>query len=190
MRITGGEFLNRRLLVPRGAATRPTTDKVRQALFNILGERTAGSRFLDLFAGSGAVGLEALSRGARSAVFVEGARPALEALRMNLRALEAEERGRVLPLDWRAALKRLQAEGAPFDLVFADPPYRMSSSRSGENSLFRHFPRAILRPGGLLILESFARDQEPAEEGLRLFRRAEYGQTALSFFAPDNPGPA
>lgn len=188
MRITGGKFLNRRLLAPRGADTRPTTDKVRQALFNILGERTVGARFLDLFAGSGAVGLEALSRSARSAVFVEKSRPALEALRANLRALGAEERAEIIPLDWRSALRRLTSAGGPFDLVFADPPYRMSSPRSGENLLFRLFPRATLRSDGLLILESFARDPPPEGDGLRLLRRAEYGQTALSFFAPDNSG--
>jgi len=192
MRITGGEYLNRTLAAPRGAATRPTSDKVRQALFNILGERTAGSRFLDLFAGSGAVGLEALSRGAGSAVFVEKSRPALDALRANLRALGAEGRSEIIPRDFRAALKRLEETGDPFDLVFADPPYRMFSSRAGGMCLSAFLSGAILRPAGLMILESFARDRPPVGEGLRLLRRAEYGQTALSFFcpAPDAENPA
>ena len=188
MRITGGEYRNRRLLAPRGGATRPTSDRVRQALFNILRERTAGSRFLDLFAGSGAVGLEALSRAARSAVFVESARPALNALRSNLRSLGAGRRAEIVPGDYRAALKRLAAAGETFDLVFADPPYRMSSARSGGNPLFDFPSLDILRPAGWLILEHFARDRPPAGENWQLLRRVEYGQTALSFYALDMAG--
>ena len=183
MRITAGEFRNRRLLSPRGLATRPTAEKVRQALFNILGERTPGARFLDLFAGSGAVGLEALSRGARSAVFVENSREALNALRANIRALGAEEKASVLPLDWLSALKRLETRGELFDLIFADPPYRLAAATAPGNPLSRLFPCAILKPSGLLILESFARDPEREDVNLRLLRRADYGQTALSFYS-------
>jgi len=121
MRLTGGLDRGRRLIVPRGARTRPTASKVREAIFNILGPPPGP--VLDLFAGTGALGLEALSRGAPKAVFVERDGAALGALRRNLREVGMEERATVIGADVRTALRRLAAAGEQFSWVFLDPPY-------------------------------------------------------------------
>ena len=120
MRVIAGRLGGRKLVAPRGLSTRPTSDRVREALFSALGAVT-GARVLDLFAGTGALGVEAISRGAARAVFVESARPALAALRENLGALGLAESARVVPQLAERALGAVIAEG-PFDLIFADPP--------------------------------------------------------------------
>jgi 16S rRNA (guanine966-N2)-methyltransferase len=117
VRVVAGEFKGRRLHAPRGARTRPTADRVREALFSMLGD-VSGARVLDLYAGSGALGIEALSRGAASAVFVERERQALAALQRNLDAVGAEAEVRR-----QDALRYLADPEGPFDLVFCDPPY-------------------------------------------------------------------
>src|SRR5881392_796168 len=123
MRVIAGEYGGRRLQTPAGLDTRPTSDRVREALFSILGERVADARVLDLFAGSGALGLEALSRGAAEATFVDSAPAAIRALRENLAALAAEAELRredaLRFLDGAARARR------HYDLVFLDPPYRL-----------------------------------------------------------------
>lgn len=123
MRIIGGSVGGRRVRAPRGLATRPTSDRVREAVFNILGPPPEGSRALDLYAGAGGLGLEALSRGAAQAVFVDEATAAVRCIEANLRALGFGERGRVLRAEVAAALTRLAAAGERFDWVFVDPPY-------------------------------------------------------------------
>src|SRR5436309_4205711 len=123
MRIVAGEWGGRTLRAPPGGRTRPTADRVREALFSILGP-IDGLRVLDLFAGSGALGIEALSRGAAQATFVERARPALTALRANLEALEIS--AEVHAGDARAFLRNAAQAGRTYDLVFVDPPYRES----------------------------------------------------------------
>ena len=122
MRIIAGA-LKGRVLSPVQGRTRPTAAKVREAIFNILGAAVAEARVLDLFAGTGALGIEALSRGAAAAVFVEDHPEALKGLRRNLETLGLLERSQVLPLPVAAALRKLSARGAPFGLVFLDPPY-------------------------------------------------------------------
>src|SRR5829696_2263003 len=120
MRIVAGQFRGRRLQAPHGTSVRPTSDRVREALFSILGDVT-GLRVLDLFAGSGALGIEALSRGAADAVFVESSRRAAEVVRENLRAV-GEEDAPVRVESVQAYLRRASGQ-ATYDLVFADPPY-------------------------------------------------------------------
>ena len=122
MRIIAGA-LKGRVLAPVQGRTRPTAARVREAIFNILGAAVAEARVLDLFAGTGALGIEALSRGAAAAVFVEDHPEALKGLRRNLETLGLVERSQVLPLPVAAALRKLAARGEPFDLVFLDPPY-------------------------------------------------------------------
>ena len=124
MRITGGQWRGRNLFAPRGLATRPTTDMLRQALFNILGTRVTGAAWLDLCAGTGAVALEALSRGAASATAVENARPALVALEKNRAATGANIE--IMPLEMGRALRTLEMHGARYDFVYLDPPYELS----------------------------------------------------------------
>ncbi len=123
MRVISGALRGRRLTAPRGMATRPTGDRIKESLFNILANHLRNRRVLDLFAGTGALGIEALSRGAVYAVFVDQAQPALSAIHRNLRDLGLEDRSRVIRWDIRSNLNFLRTLGQPMDLVFMDPPY-------------------------------------------------------------------
>ncbi|OIQ58383.1 ribosomal RNA small subunit methyltransferase D [Moorella thermoacetica] len=177
LRIIAGEARGRRLGTPRGRTTRPTSDRVREALFNILGNRVIDSLFLDLFAGSGAVGLEALSRGARRAVFVENNRQALNCLLANIKATGLEARGQVMALDARRALATLARRGETFDLIFSDPPYRQ-----GWEELILPAVIPVLAPGGLVIMETAVAEAGPAITGLEITAIRIYGDTALNFY--------
>lgn len=153
MRIVAGEWRGRKLAAPRGMAVRPTADRVREAIFSILGGRVAGADVLDLFAGTGALGLEALSRGAREAVFVESDPAAFAALRRNIAALGAGG-AEALPLDFRRAIGRLARAGRRFDLVFLDPPYGKGLSAAAAGGLAR---AGLLAPGASVVVEEAAR---------------------------------
>jgi 16S rRNA (guanine966-N2)-methyltransferase len=179
MRITGGQLGSRRLEAPKGAATRPTSDRVREALFNILSDRCAGARVADLFAGTGALGLEALSRGAAFVVFVERSKEALASLNANVRALGVGQKTRVVPLPVERAARTLGDER--FDLVFADPPYADVKSGDAVRAI-RPFV-ASLASGGLLVLEHAHRDPSPEIDGVTLERARTYGDTALAFYS-------
>lgn len=172
MRVIAGEWGGRRLQAPPGDATRPTSDRVREALFSVLGERVAGARVLDLFAGSGALGIEALSRGAATATFVDSAPAALKALNTNLEALGAE--AEVRRQDARRFLAGASAEERQYDLVLLDPPYRLAGRLGGELSAI--LP-AVLAPGGLVIAESDRR--EPLDLDLPLLDERRYGDTLI-----------
>ncbi|HZS34585.1 MAG TPA: 16S rRNA (guanine(966)-N(2))-methyltransferase RsmD [Methylomirabilota bacterium] len=180
MRIIGGRDRGRRLRAPRGFRTRPTGERVREALFDILGPAVVGARALDLFAGSGAVGLEALSRGAARVVFVERDPAALRALRANLAALGASrEAARVVADDVVAALGELGRLEAPFDLVFLDPPY---TSGLAARALAALGPAGVCRPGAEVVVQHSTRSPLPAVSGLLGHRRARrFGDTALTF---------
>ena len=177
MRLTGGLDRGRRLFVPRGSRTRPTASKVREAIFNILGPPPGP--VLDLFAGSGALGLEALSRGAPAAVFVERDGVALAALRRNLREASVEQRARVIGGDVRSALRKLAAGEERFSWVFLDPPYvkdtgGVLAELSGSN---------LLTACAVVIVEHDHRHQPPDSVGcLFLTDRRQYGDTELSFY--------
>jgi len=161
MRVIAGELGGRRLQAPRGRATRPTSDRVREALFAMLGE-LSGARVLDLFAGSGALGIEALSRGAAEAVFVERGGAALRALSANLDALAlAPPRAQVRRSDALAALQAARRREETYDLLFIDPPY--SQARDC--------------PAARVIVESDRR--EPLELELELERERRYGDTSI-----------
>jgi 16S rRNA (guanine(966)-N(2))-methyltransferase RsmD len=177
MRLTGGLDRGRRLIVPRGARTRPTASKVREAIFNILGPPPGP--VLDLFAGTGALGLEALSRGAPKAVFVERDGAALGALRRNLREVGMEERATVIGADVRTALRRLAAAGEQFSWVFLDPPY----VREMTGVLEELSGSDLLSSCAVVILEHDKRMPPPASVGcLFLTDQRKYGDTELSFF--------
>ena len=144
MRIIAGKFRSRTLEAPAGLATRPTSDRLRETLFNVLAPRIEGAVFLDLYAGSGAVGIEAISRGAASVVFVERAEAALKVLRKNMERLGIDAGFRIQTVGVSASLRRLAAgPGTGFDLVFLDPPY--DSAEEYENTL-----GLLGGPGGLL----------------------------------------
>ena len=178
MRVIAGAFGGRRLQAPRGRATRPTSDRVREALFSALGD-LQGARVLDLYAGTGALGIEALSRGAARAVFVETARPALAALRANIDALALHEVSKVVALPVERAAADLAREGA-FDLVLVDPPY----SASGETP---EIVTTLLRAGAIgdgarVVLEHASRDSPPDCTGLERVSTRTYGDTAITTY--------
>jgi 16S rRNA (guanine966-N2)-methyltransferase len=185
MRITGGTLRSRALKAPKGQATRPTTDRVREALFGILGSAGVieGARVLDLYAGTGALALEALSRGAATAVLVESARDALTALRANVAALGLEDRARVVAGDVAKAIHRLPDAG-PFDLVFADPPWAMVDEGHPAAVLSSLARGAGIATDGRVVLEHSTRTAPFDVDGLVRLETRKYGDTALTFYKP------
>jgi 16S rRNA (guanine966-N2)-methyltransferase len=179
MRIIAGKAGRIAIKVP-SAVARPTTDFVRQAIFSILGERVEDARVLDLFAGSGAIGLEALSRGAASCVFVDEHRQACAVITENL-AKARLDGGRVVKAEVQAFLKR---DAAAYDLVFADPPYwKYHGDKDHVADLLTSgllVPR--LAPGGVIIAEVAANWKAPATEALALTDRREYGSSAIVIY--------
>ena len=172
MRVVAGTYGGRRLVAPPGPATRPTSDRVREALFSVLGASVRDARVLDLYAGSGALGIEALSRGAAAAVVVDRAAPASAAVRANLEALGIAadvRRGEA-----RAALRAASARGEAYDLVFLDPPYRHSAGLGRE--LSEALP-AVLAAGARVVSESDRRD--PLALDLPLADERRYGDTVI-----------
>ena len=187
MRIVGGELRGRRLESPRGHKTRPTSERVREALASALAARDAlvDARVLDVFAGTGALGLEALSRGAAALVAVDVDRNALACIRRNVSALGLDARAHVLPLDLsapRAALARgLERTGVPpFSLVFADPPYALAE-RAG--ALLLHLHGAGLLAAQAIVAIEHARRAPPAlPEGFAVLARYDYGDTSVQLW--------
>jgi 16S rRNA (guanine966-N2)-methyltransferase len=179
MRIIAGEFKGRRLASVKGRI-RPTSDKVREAIFSILGAAVAEARVLDLFAGTGALSLEALSRGAREAVLVEDQAAALEVLRRNLEALGVAERARVMPLPVQGALKKLAARGERFDLIFLDPPYGRGLAAA---TLAALEASGLLVPEAQVVAEHSHRETLPQRLGrLGLSDCRRYGDTQVAFY--------
>lgn len=179
MRIIGGQFRGRRLAAVAGPL-RPTADRVREAVFNILGDRVAGASVLDLFAGTGALGLEALSRGAAAAVFVEHHPRVLQLLQRNIGLLGVGGQAEILAGRVSQVLPRLARQGRQFDLVFLDPPYGQGLAAS----TLRHLAAlTLVRPGGLVVAEHH-RDEELASAYPPLQRddRRTYGTTSVSFY--------
>lgn len=175
-----GKLGGRPLRAPKGNATRPTTDRVREALFSMLGD-LEGARVLDLYAGTGALGIEAMSRGATRAVFVESRRPALAALRSNLADLGLDTTCVVLPVPVERA-SALVAKEAPFDLVLCDPPW--SDLPHAIRALVDLLPYIGLVSGFRLVLEHSSGDAAVLDEsaGLSLSTRRAWGDTAVSVF--------
>ena len=184
LRITGGEHAGRRLRVP-ARGVRPTAERVREALFSMLVHRGAlvGARVLDVFAGSGALGLEALSRGAASGLFVEESRAVARVLEANVAALGLEARARVVLRDAASALRALAAEGAQFDLCFVDPPYASSLAAEALGLLARG---GLLSSRALLVAESDRRHAPGPIAGLSLALERRYGDTLISLYALAN----
>jgi 16S rRNA (guanine966-N2)-methyltransferase len=179
VRVIAGAFKGRRLVTPRGVTTRPTADQVRIALMDTLGPWLPDARVLDLFAGAGGVGLEALSRGAAHATFVERDPRALEALGENIRTLELEARTQIVRGDVVRQVARLAADGRRFEVVFLDPPY---ATDDGERALAALGAGALSTPDGLVIAQHLTK-RRPAEYGvLRAFRDRRFGETTLTFF--------
>jgi 16S rRNA (guanine966-N2)-methyltransferase len=181
MRITGGVFRSRALVAPRGQETRPTSDRVREALFSMLTSdgvfENDALRVLDLYAGSGALAFEALSRGAVSATLVEHARPAIAAIRENADALGVSEQ---VTLVTRACERALGGISGDFALILVDPPYAEVRAK-GFSGVLAEASR-LLVTGGVLVLEHDAKDEPPAPESLLIDRQRRHGDTTLSLF--------
>jgi len=181
MRITGGEFGGRNLKVPKSDAIRPTQDRVREALFNMIQFEVPGSDFLDLFAGSGAVGIEALSRGAKSATFVESNRRHMPVLLENLRLVSPAGGPQLNFSTVLADVYRWIASysGPGFSIAFADPPYALGEERGYASVLATLAERGVVRPGGLFIAEMTAVQKAEETPGWELVRDRTYGKTRL-----------
>ncbi len=180
MRIIGGSARGRRLLSPKSEAIRPTADRVRESLFNVLGQRFDGGDVLDLFAGSGALALEALSRGAARAVMVDSDRAAVRLCEANAASLGFADRVRILAAPVNRAVKQLQREGAAFELVFADPPY---AARAVADTLAQVEAARLCKPGGLLCVEHEKREFAPESVGsLQKGKERRFGETVISIY--------
>lgn len=193
MRVTGGRLRGQRIGVPRGDHVRPTQDMVREALFSILGGRVAGAHFLDLFAGSGSVGIGAWSLGAAPVVWVESDRRVLAVLRENVRRLCPRE-ARICAGDVLSVLKRGMEE-APFDLIYCDPPYHRDpgghEAPSGSGLLARVLAlvaeRSWLSRDGLMILEQGVEEPRVDAPGWAVVTERRYGRTSLRFLRSEGP---
>jgi len=174
MRIIAGEHRGARIFAPPGRETRPTSDRVRENVFNIVAPWVEDARVLDVYAGSGAMGLEALSRGAAAAVFVESDPGAVRAIERNLDKLRL--RATIVRLEATAALGQEVAAGRKYDLVLLDPPYAMTDF----DALGRYLP-SVLADDGLLVVETTAR-VEPELTGLDVRTSRKYGSTRVTVF--------
>lgn len=180
MRIIAGSARGRILLGPRSRAIRPTADRVRESIFNVLGQWMDGQSVLDLYAGTGAMALEALSRGAARAVLVDQEREAVGLCRANAAALGFAQQVMILAMPMARAVERLSAQGERFDLVFADPPY---AARATGEVLAQVGQRGLLAPEGVLCLEHDRREAVPEQgEGLVRVDQRTFGDSRVSLF--------
>jgi len=180
MRVIAGRYKGRQLAAPPGDGTRPTLDRVREALFSILGDVIEGARVLDLFSGAGTLGIEALSRGAEEATFVEFRRGVSEVLRENLQQLQ-DARFTIIAAPVERVLPRLAHKRARFNLVFLDPPYRMGLVPVTIDALVRCH---LLAPGARVVAEHESRFNPPREFGnLFLADRRTYGDTGIAIYS-------
>ena len=177
MRIIAGSARGRTIEAPKGRDTRPTLDRVRENLFNILQRKTWDARVLDLFSGSGALSLEALSRGAAEAVLVDHDRAAHACEKQNAEKLGFAKQTRILFMDWQQAVRQLQAAGEQFDLVFLDPPYAMRDLTSVMAAL-----QPLLAQGGTVVVEHEAQVMPSTADGYEMYDSRKYGYAGVSFF--------
>lgn len=187
MRVIAGTLRRRMLEAPAGLATRPTSDRLRETLFNVLAPRMEGARFLDLYAGSGAVGIEAVSRGARQVVLVERAAPALRVLRGNLEKLGLRGEVRVEAVSVAAFLRRgrPQTSALQFDLVFLDPPYEAADEYAQALGLLGGEANGLLAENAMVIAEHRRKEKLADRYGmLGRTRLLEQGDAALSLYQP------
>jgi 16S rRNA (guanine966-N2)-methyltransferase len=182
MRVIAGKYKSRRLVAPEGVQTRPTSDRLRETLFNVVAPRIEGSVWLDLFAGSGAVGIEALSRGAQRVYFVESSTAAARVIRNNLHTLEISKEVEILERDALAALRLLNTQSVAYDFIFLDPPYRKMDDY--EQVLNFISQSRLLSSGGKVIAEH-DKHFDPGESfgPLRRYRVLRQGDAVLSFYS-------
>ncbi|MHB8840221.1 MAG: 16S rRNA (guanine(966)-N(2))-methyltransferase RsmD [Candidatus Aquicultor sp.] len=184
MRVIAGTARGRKLHSPKGQAIRPTSDRVKEAVFNIIGGRVNEANVLDLFAGTGGLGIEALSRGAKAAYFIDTGNEAIHLIKKNLEATGLGDAAVVVKADADKAVKRLTKDGAKFDLIFLDPPYRISVSFL--DAILIALGHHVLQSDGLLVLEHSAKLEPRAVEGLGVESTRVYGDTAITFYSKND----
>lgn len=181
MRVIAGEYRGRRLDRIEGMEIRPTSDKVKESLFNILGEAVIDCNFLDLFGGTGSIGIEALSRGAKHVVFIDASIKSIKVLKGNLENLNIKDCVEIFHTDYSTAIQKLYKYNKQFDIIFIDPPYSVGMAQSALVDIDRN---PILAESGLIIVEHDSRDDMPPKVGkLDLYRIKQYGNTSLSFYS-------
>jgi len=185
MRVIAGQYRSRVLVAPKGRDTRPTSDRLRETLFNVLAPRLEGAVFMDLYAGSGAVGIEALSRGARETIFVEQAEAALKAIRANLASLGTRGGYALEARGVAGALRRLAESGRVTDIIFLDPPYERADEYELTLGLLGGECSGLLAPGAIVVAEHTKKgDLAEGYGGLERYRVLKQGDAALSFYQP------
>jgi len=179
MRVVSGSARGCKLSSPEGMDTRPTTDRIKETLFNILSPEIYDCIFLDVFSGSGAIGIEALSRGARKAVFVENAQSAQKIIEANLEKTRLKEKAEIIKADALKAVDMLRAKNEKFDIVFMDPPYMknlawpvMEAIRDG----------GLLSEDGIIIVEESSGAEIPEINGYKMYRTKDFKTTIMSFW--------
>ena len=185
MRVIAGTARRLLLMTPAGTNTRPTTDRIKETLFNMLQPHLAGRDFLDLFAGSGGIGIEALSRGARYACFADSSRDAIECIKTNLTHTHLADRATVYPMDAMAAIARMHNEKRKFDIVFLDPPYGKGLELQALAAMRRC---GVLAEDATVIVETSA-DSDPealAAAGYRIERLKDYNTNRQVFLTPES----
>ncbi len=182
MRVITGTAKGQKLISPIGLSTRPTSDRVKEALFNIISNRVLEARVLDLYAGSGALGIEALSRGAKRTVFVDSSAKAVDTIRKNLSKTSLSKRATTLKMTTQIFLKDFVNQSEQFDLIFLDPPYKIDSIML--NSIFKELvSNNVISDDGLIILEhSSKRAPVSLKEKLNFKFTRKYGDISLSFY--------
>ncbi|MFH1995708.1 MAG: 16S rRNA (guanine(966)-N(2))-methyltransferase RsmD [Candidatus Omnitrophota bacterium] len=181
MRIVGGEFKSRRIAFPKACSVRPTKDRVREAVFNIIAGKVQGAAVLDLYAGSGAFGIEAISRGARKAVFVDDDMRCVRVIRDNIKTLGIpRDVAVVFRMEAKRALKKLAEQLEAFDIIFMDPPYGRELAKQ---SLILASNYGMLSPGSFAVIEHHRDDEAAAPDiALKLRARKRYGDSVISIF--------
>lgn len=181
MRVISGEFRGRILEKLEGMDIRPTSDRVKESLFNIFGVKTFDCSFLDLFAGTGAIGIEAYSRGAAKVVFIDTDAKSIQVLKENLQKLNILDKVEVYNTDYINAINKLSADGRSFDIIFMDPPYMKGYEKIALNEVS---DKNILSSDGIIVVEHDLGDEMPERAGkLTIYRQKKYGNTMLTFYS-------
>lgn len=180
MRVISGELRGRKLEKLEGMSIRPTSDRVKESLFNMFGARTFDSSFLDLFAGTGGIGIEAYSRGAGEVVFIDVDAKSIQVLKGNLQKLNILDKVEVYNTDYINAINKLAADNRKFDIIFMDPPYLKGYEK---NALLEVSDKDLLSDEGIIVVEHDITDEMPEKSGkLSMLRQKKYGNTMLAFY--------
>lgn len=183
LRIISGSAKGRNIDTPKGNATRPTADRVKESIFSIIQARMPDSYILDLFAGSGSLGLEAISRGAKEAIFIEKEWTSFLTVKKNIHSLSFDSQCRVYQTDFQNALKQLHIQHEMFDIIFLDPPYLKGLLTIAIEEIVN---KNLLNDNGIIIAEHMAQDMVFSKEGLYIVKDTRsYGNTAVSFIEKD-----